>query len=97
MGVFDKYWKRPEVEDTQEVINKTIDRMNGSDKVSCRSGHEWSGVIPTIDPAILQIQHPELIGNPCDCKRALYYEEICGCSAASEQKWEIKLKENTGV
>lgn len=56
-------------------------------ETKCLHGHTWDNKTPSIDPSIHKVQHPELINKPCDCRRILYGEELCGCHF---KKWEIK-------
>lgn len=52
----------------------------------CTYFHTWNNERPTVDPRRLEIQHPELIGLPCDCGRVTYDEEPCGCS---REEWRV--------
>lgn len=63
------------------------------EKIPCQMNHEWGGIVPLIDSQKMYVQHPELIGNPCDCKKLLHFEEECGCQ--NNKHWEAKPKENT--
>lgn len=59
----------------------------------CSEGHTINGVIPTINPNIMQIQHPEWVGKPCDCKKLIYNEGECFCPA--QKRFEIHWMPNT--
>ncbi len=63
-----------------------------SEEIKCKEGHTWNGILPTVDEKILEPQHPDLEGLPCDCKKLLFHEEICGCPGKKE--WRIKTEEN---
>lgn len=58
----------------------------------CNYGHFMNGAPPQVDPKILEIQHPELIGKPCDCKKCTYFELQCSCPGTPE--WRIEWREN---
>lgn len=59
-------------------------------EIPCNQYHRINGVIPTVNGAIHSIQHPELIGKVCDCRKQLYaMEGECGCPG-SDKHWEIK-------
>lgn len=80
MGVFTKY-----------QTSKTMTHGQGYN-LECSMGHEIDGVIPQINPSIMQIQNQHLIGKPCSCKRLLYFEQECGCPF--DKHWEIKWEPN---
>lgn len=62
-------------------------------KHPCSESHTINMVVPTINPHIMQIQHPEWVGKPCDCKKLLYTEGKCFCPSNSH--WEIHWMPNT--
>lgn len=58
----------------------------------CNNGHMINWQQPTINPNLHQIQHPELIGQVCDCKRFIYKgEDLCGCAI---KEWRITWEDN---
>jgi hypothetical protein len=59
----------------------------------CSAGHTIDGINPSIDKAIMEIQHPEWIGKPCDCRKLIYNEGECFCP--SNKHWEIHWEPNT--
>lgn len=61
------------------------------DKHPCSESSTWNMVIPVIDPEKHEVQYPELMGKPCDCRKFIWHEELCGCSI---KKWEAKLLPN---
>lgn len=64
-----------------------------SESIPCPAGHAWSGIVPKVDESIMSVQNHNLMGVICDCKKFIYWEEICGCPAGAKH-WEISLKEN---
>lgn len=60
----------------------------------CVNEHTWDWAVPSINPEQHQWQHIDLRQRPCDCKRFLYWEQLCLCGVP---KWEIKLMENSNV
>lgn len=52
----------------------------------CAYFHTWNNERPIVDRHRLEIQHPELIGIPCDCGRVTYDEAPCGCS---REEWRV--------
>jgi hypothetical protein len=60
----------------------------------CVSGHEIDGVMPYVDELKFEVQHPELIGRVCDCRKFTYFEQKC--QTCSGDKWRISWKENMG-
>ncbi len=52
----------------------------------CSPYHRWNNERPVVNKDILEVQHPELIGVPCDCGRILYDEGPCGCS---KDEWRV--------
>jgi hypothetical protein len=73
------------------VFNRNKQPMwNESHK--CSEGHEIDGIKPTIDPSIMHVQHPELIGRECLCRRLIYDEGECFCPA--QKHWEIHWQPN---
>lgn len=63
-----------------------------SEEIKCRNGHVWGGWIRTVDENKNEVQHPELLGQPCDCNRLIYDEGKCSCPG--KNKWEVKPIEN---
>lgn len=83
MGVFDK--------------NKGRFKMapiTNQESWKCMNGHDIDGVIPAIDPAKMEVQHPEWIGKECSCRRLIYLEEKCYCPNPENQHWEIHWQPN---
>lgn len=76
---------------TYAMHTKQIQNMS-AEFVYCHSGHLMNGVAVQVDPKKHEIQHPELIGKACDCKRCIYAEELCGCPGTNE--WRVTWKEN---
>ncbi len=72
-------------------LTKDLQRME--EIAYCNNGHliNWTRYEETIDPLRLEVQHPELIGKVCDCKRMTYFEEQCNCGSP---EWRIVWKEN---
>lgn len=62
------------------------------ERFPCSEGHTVNMIRPEIDPFKMEVQHPEWIGKPCDCRRLLYNEGECFCP--SNKKWEIHWQPN---
>ena len=66
-------------------------RSMATEFVECPHGHVINGKLPIVDFNKFELQHPELVGMPCDCKKFIYQEAECGCSV---KQWEVKWIEN---
>ena len=62
--------------------------------VYCINGHVIDGIAPMLDETKFEVQHPELIGKVCDCKKVKFNEGRC--PTCSGEKWRIKWEENNG-
>lgn len=61
--------------------------------VFCHPVHVIDGVEPWLDDQKFEVQHPNLIGKPCDCGRLTYSENKC--NTCSGDRWRIVWLENT--
>ena len=59
--------------------------------IPCRNEHTFGGIVPTVDANKHEVQHPELMGKLCDCRRMKYNERKCNCGV---RQWKIELQEN---
>lgn len=75
---------------TFNMHTKKLQSMN--EIAYCIGSHKLNGREITVDPTIHEMQHPELIGQICDCKKFRYDEEMCGCTI---KEWRVTWKENT--
>lgn len=55
--------------------------------ISCKNGHTWNGLTPTIDPNILQEQNSSLVGTNCDCGKFIYNSKNCVCGIPQREIW----------
>lgn len=65
--------------------------MEDQKDLPCIPTHKWDGVIPTVNPDLMEVQNPDIMGKSCDCGRMVFNEEKCGCFIP---KWEIKFLAN---
>lgn len=75
---------------TFSMHTKSIQSM-ANEIAYCINSHKLNGFEITVDHDKFEIQHPELIGQICDCKKFKYDEAECGCSV---KEWRVKWKEN---
>ncbi len=61
-------------------------------EIPCNQYHRINGEIPTVNGSVHSIQHPELIGKACDCRKQIYHEEMCSCPGV--QTWQVEWKQN---
>lgn len=73
---------------------KTMTPVTNQASHVCSHGHVIDGIKPTINPSIMQIQHPEWIGRTCSCQRLIYNEGHCYCPNPENQHWEIHWQPN---
>lgn len=66
-------------------------RSMATEYVECPHGHVINGKLPIVDFGKFEVQHPELVGQKCDCGKFLYSEAECGCTV---KQWEVKWIEN---
>lgn len=76
---------------TYNMHTKKLQSM-ANEIAQCIGSHKINGYEITVDPNIFEMQHPELIGQVCDCKRFVMAEEECGCTV---KEWRVVWKENT--
>lgn len=74
-------------------MTKSLQKM-ANEIAYCVGTHKLNGFEITVDPTIHQMQHPEKVGQVCDCKRFVYDEEMCGCAI---KEWRVTWKENTNA
>lgn len=61
----------------------------------CINGHQISGVTPQIDENKFDvIQHPELVGQVCDCGKMVYAGEH-RCETCGGEKWKVNWQEKS--
>lgn len=77
---------------TYAMHTKNLQYMS-AEPVYCHTGHLINGQVIEVDPTKHEVQHPELIGKVCDCKRFKYDEDTCGCPGTPE--WRVTWRENT--
>ena len=77
---------------TFNMHTKNLQRMDAI--AYCIGSHKINGHEITVDPLKHEIQHPELIGKICDCKKFIYGEGMCGCAI---KEWRVSWKENTNA
>lgn len=75
-------------------FNRMTKNLNfmATEIVECIGGHKINRQDIIVDPLKFEIQHPELIGQKCDCKKFIYGEDMCGCAI---KEWRVSWKENT--
>jgi hypothetical protein len=66
--------------------------FNNAGNNKCEVGHCIDGVVPTINPSIMEQQNKSFIGKACDCNRLIYNEGQCFCP--SNFHWEIHWMPN---
>ena len=57
----------------------------------CIGQHQIGGVTPEVDEQMFEVQHPELIGQVCDCQRFVYDEGKC--ETCNGDRWRVQWKE----